>query len=203
MNTELKHSIVLELIKKSNEYEAECVKERKRPSEFRNHYNLSSLIYNYLSDKLDTNPMNDYIKILKENGLDEDNEEGIENMGWNRYDNQCRCCKFYFPSELTTDIECLYKPHKIYKTTNFRFCNFCRDIHLEKDIPITYVEDYETKMELRGGEYFLPLEGLFFDDWYYNSFCDDYYTYESGIADFRFFWDWTEENDAIWKNKTK
>lgn len=60
---------------------------------------------------------------------------------------------------------------------------------------LTCIEEYDSKLKLRNGEYFLPLEGLYFDDWHSNWDHEDRY---SDLADIRFCCDWTEENDVKW-----
>jgi len=206
---DLKHSIVLKITEKKADNLIKAEERRKREEdEIRkrdgyisiynkpvndDYFSFSGLIerrkWRLEEDDKISGPIVEYIKMLKEIGFDEDANKLPLN-------NQCHCCKFYFQTELITNVQCLYKPHKIYKTTDFALCQFCRDIHLETNMPITNVEDYKTKLVLRKGEYFLPLEGLYFDDWFHEWINN--FGYEYGLADIRFCCDWTEENDLKW-----
>lgn len=200
---DLKNRIVLRFIKKYDDFLINAERELKERiangkyftrfnmPEIRDNYNLSCLIDDCKErikngDKI-KGPIVDYIKMLQKFTIDEKNP----------WENQCNCCNFYFPSELITNIECLYKPHKIYKTTEFNMCNFCRDIHLEPDMPKTEIESYKTKLSFRDGEYFLPLEDLYVEDCCNNFInrCD----YELLPCDIRFCCDWDEEGDRKWK----
>lgn len=119
----------------------------------------------------------EYIEILK--------SKGGKNMDYPF----CKCCGLHF--DKLNDVMCIYKPNKIYKTCDCHLCDCCVEILLDKRMPISKVEDYDSKLTIRDGELILPLINLCFNEWREDYCCP--------IADYRFFDDWTPENDIKWK----